>query len=272
MRAESQELSALMDSYANGNDVVFEPLYALLAPRLYRFCLRLTARRADADDCFQETLLKLHRARATYVQGANALCWAFAIARSLTAARKVGALGMIGLMPAALAQTDQQQAQSRDGSSGIVREVRQATREFQTPENAVAAGYVSTANCVSGPNEGAMGVHYVNEALIADGALDVRRPEVLVYEPVNGQLRLAAVEFFVPAELWNAANAGPPVLGGQLFNFVGDPNRLRNPAYYELHVWAWKRNPNGVFSDWNPTVSCAQYAGEAEPSAAAHGH
>lgn len=82
MRAES-ELSALMDSYASGNDVAFEPLYALLAPRLYRFCLRLTAKRADADDCFQDTLLKLHRARATYVPGANALYWAFAIARSI---------------------------------------------------------------------------------------------------------------------------------------------------------------------------------------------
>jgi RNA polymerase sigma-70 factor (ECF subfamily) len=83
MRAESEQLSALMDSYASGNDVAFEPLYALLAPRLYRFCLRLTARRADADDCFQETLLKLHRARATYVRGANALHWTFAIARSI---------------------------------------------------------------------------------------------------------------------------------------------------------------------------------------------
>lgn len=82
MRAEPDELSALMDSYASGNDVAFEPLYALLAPRLYRFCLRLTAKRADADDCFQETMLKLHRARATYARGANALYWAFAIARS----------------------------------------------------------------------------------------------------------------------------------------------------------------------------------------------
>lgn len=82
MRAKPDELSALMDSYASGNDDVFESLYALLAPRLYRFCLRLAARRADADDCFQETMLKLHRARATHVQGANPLYWAFAIARS----------------------------------------------------------------------------------------------------------------------------------------------------------------------------------------------
>lgn len=82
MHADMDQLSALMDSYADGNDAAFEPLYALLAPRLYRFCLRLTAKHVDADDCFQETLLKLHRARATYIRGANALYWAFAIARS----------------------------------------------------------------------------------------------------------------------------------------------------------------------------------------------
>lgn len=190
----------------------------------------------------------------------------------LTTAKRVGALGMVGLMPATLAQGDPQQAEPPERLPGIVREVRQATHEFQTPAAAIAAGYVSTRNCVSGQSEGAMGVHFVNEALIADVALDVQRPEVLVYEPVNGQLRLAAVEFFVNAEQWNAANEGPPVLNGQLFNHVGAPNRLRNPAYYELHVWAWKRNPNGVFSDWNPTVSCAQYAEETTASGATHDH
>jgi RNA polymerase sigma-70 factor (ECF subfamily) len=87
MEVELERLSALMDSYASGNDVAFESLYALLAPRLYRFCLRLTAKRADADDCFQETLLKLHRARATYVRGANVLHWSFAIARSIYLSR-----------------------------------------------------------------------------------------------------------------------------------------------------------------------------------------
>ena len=104
-----------------------------------------------------------------------------------------------------------------------------------------------------------MGVHYVNDTFIADGVLDVQRPEVLVYEPYQGQLRLVAVEFFVDAQQWDAANASSPVLGGQLFNYVGAPNRLRLPAHYELHVWAWKRNSSGIFSDWNPRVSCAAY-------------
>jgi hypothetical protein len=201
------------------------------------------------------------------------------------AATIVGVIGIVGLMStAAIAQSDQQrvqndqqQAESLERSSGLVRDVRRATQEFQNVAAAIAAGYVSTRSCVSGPSGGAMGVHYVNEAFIADGVLDVQRPEVLVYEPdYGGRLRLAAIEFFVDADQWNGANAGPPVLGGQHFNFVSAPNRLRNPAYYELHVWAWKRNSDGVFSDWNPAVSCAGYVGETSTettaSGAAHGH
>jgi RNA polymerase sigma-70 factor (ECF subfamily) len=83
MNATGDRLSSLMERYARGEDRVFEQLYHLLAPRLYRFCVRLAANLVEADDCFQETFLRLHRARATYVTGANPLHWAFAIARSV---------------------------------------------------------------------------------------------------------------------------------------------------------------------------------------------
>ena len=76
-------LSKLMARYAAGEEAVFDELYAMLAPRIYRFCLRLTLRASEADDCFQETFLRLHRARSTYMTGSNALYWAFAIARSV---------------------------------------------------------------------------------------------------------------------------------------------------------------------------------------------
>ena len=36
-------------------------------------------------------------------------------------------------------------------------------------------------------------------------------------------------------------------------------NRYGIPAYYALHVWAWKANPHGVFMDWNPQVSCEEH-------------
>jgi RNA polymerase sigma-70 factor (ECF subfamily) len=83
MSADIELLCSLMERYSRGESAVFEQLYRVLAPPLYRFCLRLTTRRSEADDCFQETFLKLHRARSAYVPGANALSWAFAIARSI---------------------------------------------------------------------------------------------------------------------------------------------------------------------------------------------
>ena len=46
------------------------------------------------------------------------------------------------------------------------------------------------------------------------------------------------------------------------FSFVGAPNRYGSPAFYELHVWAWKDNPNGMFVDWNPAVSCEEYSAD----------
>lgn len=83
MDTECAAISVLMERYAAGDDSVFAHLYRLIAPRLYRFCLRLTTMSDEADDCFQETLLRLHRARTTFKEGSNALHWVFAIARSV---------------------------------------------------------------------------------------------------------------------------------------------------------------------------------------------
>lgn len=82
MNLEIERANQLMEEYAAGDEHAFESLYAALAPRLYGFCRRLAVAAAEADDLFQETFLKLHRARATYIAGANVLHWSFAIARS----------------------------------------------------------------------------------------------------------------------------------------------------------------------------------------------
>jgi RNA polymerase sigma-70 factor, ECF subfamily len=87
MNGNGELLSSLMERYASGEDEVFEMLYREMAPRLYGFCRRLTRHQPEADDCFQETFLKIHRARATFVSGANALHWAFAVARSVCVSR-----------------------------------------------------------------------------------------------------------------------------------------------------------------------------------------
>ena len=142
------------------------------------------------------------------------------------------------------------------GPATLVEEVRRATEPFKSVTNATAAGYAPFLGCVSGPQEGAMGQHYANGALVGDGVLDVKKPEVLMYEQKGGQLRLLGVEYIVLAEAWNAANKTPPVLLGQTFHYNTAPNRYGIPAFYALHVWAWERNPHGMFVDWNPKVSC----------------
>jgi hypothetical protein len=155
----------------------------------------------------------------------------------------------------------QHEHERRDAPVGLVKAVRDATHGFRDVRVAMNAGYASLGSCVTGPERGAMGVHFAKGELIGDGVIDASAPELLVYEPSGGRLRLVAVEFIVLADQWNAAHPGgePPVLMGQHFQFVASPNRYRLPAFYELHVWAWRDNPFGAFVDWNPQVSCAGF-------------
>jgi hypothetical protein len=148
--------------------------------------------------------------------------------------------------------------------------VRSSTETFRDLEEAEAAGYGLLHGCVSGPERGAMGVHYVNGDLVGDGELDPTKPEALMYEWRNGRPELVGVEFVVFADAWNAANPAPPVLGGQLFSYIGAPNRYGIPAFYELHVWVWRENPDGLFADWNSKVSCAEYGNDAAGAHASH--
>jgi len=138
----------------------------------------------------------------------------------------------------------------------LVQLVRDATKRFADVNAATAAGYQPFLGCVSGPDHGAMGNHYVNGALVGDGVLDASRPEVLIYEASGDGLQLVAVEFVVIADTWLASHNSPPVLEGQSFQFVSSPNRYGLPAHFELHVWAWRDNPQGAFVDWNNKVTC----------------
>jgi hypothetical protein len=176
------------------------------------------------------------------------------------------ALAMLLLISAATAfpMAGQGNAQTlmNQPATGLVQTVRLATAKYQNVSQALKDGYQADANgCVSSPDEGAMGVHYIKGSLI-DGAVDASHPEGLVYEPgSHGQLQLVAVEYITIAELWDNAHqdGSPAKLMGQEFDYMEAPNRFRLPAVYNLHVWAWKNNPMGVFSMWNPNVSCANY-------------
>lgn len=132
--------------------------------------------------------------------------------------------------------------------------VRTATAQFHQPEAAQAAGYTRVSGldyCFNNPGVGGMGFHLINTGML-DTTLEAQRPEAMVYAPgPNGQLQLGAVEYIVPADAWDAAgNTQPPSVLGQSLHL--------NSALgvYVLHAWVWKHNPDGMFNDWNPRVSC----------------
>ena len=135
-------------------------------------------------------------------------------------------------------------------SAPLVQLVREATMQYRDVEVAEGDGYVGDPFCVSGGAGGATGVHYVKSALIGDGVVNVATPEILIYQPGRYRMQLVAVEYLVFAD-------APVALEGHLLHLAGTPNRFGIPAaFLELHVWAWKRNPNGNVADFNPHVSC----------------
>ena len=145
-----------------------------------------------------------------------------------------------------------------------VKRARQATAGYHRVDAAVADDYgvfrdAQGIACIDKRGEGAMGIHYVRGALVGDAAVDAATPEALVYEPTaNGRLRLVAVEYVVFQSAWDAEQSSPPSLFGREFELVGADNRYGLPPYYALHAWLWKHNPNGMFADWNPRVSCEE--------------
>ncbi|UQX88646.1 hypothetical protein M6D93_01270 [Jatrophihabitans telluris] len=155
------------------------------------------------------------------------------------------------------------------GRSQQIRLIRQATDEFHNIAEAEDAGYgafkdINGVSCIDMPDMpgmkgGAMGVHFVNPNLVGDPNIDPSKPEALVYAPErDGTLRLAAVEFIVDKATWDAKNAAPPLLfPGHPFNVTTAPNRYGLNTFYSQHVWAWKSNPSGQLSMWNPSVHCA---------------
>ena len=147
-------------------------------------------------------------------------------------------------------------------TGALIKAVREATERFRDVRVAEAEGYALKFGCVSGGEYGAMGLHYVNFPLVLDGVLDPARPEIVIYEPLpNGRVRLTGADFLVLKSDWDSKNPAPPELMGQLLHLFESPNRFGLPDFYTLHVWAWKENPTGMFSNWHAKVSCDAFDG-----------
>jgi hypothetical protein len=153
-------------------------------------------------------------------------------------------------------------AEQKSQQSALIKKVREVTERFKDVAEAEREGYALTFGCVSGPDQGAMGLHFINMDLVGKGIINADKPQIILYEPTaDGRLKLTGADFLVDAEQWDVNvdkthKPGPPELMGQLIHYFEFPNRFGLKAFYTLHVWAWKDNPNGAFVNWHPDVSC----------------
>ena len=142
--------------------------------------------------------------------------------------------------------------------------IMQATLPFHDVDEAVAAGYAPTDECVDDPNLGGMGYHYVNPALIEDGIVDPTIPEALLYAPArDGEIRLVAVEYVANDDDGDANTAHDRhSLFGEPFDGPHDGHAPGQPVHYDLHAWVWKANPAGDVAQFNPRVHCPDPGGQ----------
>lgn len=128
--------------------------------------------------------------------------------------------------------------------------LRRATAGLRTLEDAQDAGWADLVvpGCRESAGVGGMGYHYGRLDYFFDVEQDPAEPEVLLYAPhPDGSLRLVGAEFVLPPDAADAAD--PPVMFGEEMEFIDD--------VWQIHVWAWKHNPDGMFARFNPEVSCA---------------
>lgn len=153
--------------------------------------------------------------------------------------------------PSSDASTDPQPAVLPENAAlnMALAELRRVTAAYHDVAAAVADGFVEVVACEERPGEGPVGTIYGHIPRLLDGVIDPSQPEALLYEPrSNGQLRLVGVELAIPYPLWTAPD--PP-------EFFGVPfQREDELGVFGLHIWVWRHNPEGMFAEANPLVSC----------------
>jgi len=131
----------------------------------------------------------------------------------------------------------------------LVATIQRATARYHNLDAAIADGFVFLHDCETRPAEGPAGTVYVNLGRLLDGVADPASPDALLYEPrADGHLKLVGVELAIPYALWTQ-QAAPALLGT-------DFQREDEFGVFGLHVWVWRDNPEGLFAESNPRISC----------------
>lgn len=165
-----------------------------------------------------------------------------------------GAAAVVGgmLIPGKLAIADE-----RKPANELIA-ARKATDKYHDVAQAERDGFQRLGECINKPGA-AVGYHYVNFKHVIDREIDPKKPEILIYLPNHstGGLDLVALEYFkrdVDQDLeTNEDNA-------ELFGvpFTGPIPGLTpdQPIHYEMHVWLWRENPEGMFVHFNKELRC----------------
>ena len=178
-------------------------------------------------------------------------------------------------------------AMAQDAASEIAA-VREAAEKYRDVNLALEEGFIPdpSGHCVSAAMEGlpvewgAMGIHYLNPAVLkitaseprVDGQgthTDFMKPAILLYEPqADGSLELVGVENLVFQKAWIAAgNSEPPYFAGRVWDaMVDNPATVGDEAHkfephYDQHVW-FRENPAGNLMPFNPNVTCEHHKNE----------
>jgi len=132
----------------------------------------------------------------------------------------------------------------------MINEVRDVTQNYSDVDIAMEDGWDNIMSpCVEHPDLGGMGYHYGRMEYV-DGRKTHTEPQVLLYEPLeSGGLEFVGVEYIIPFEI-HPEDAEPPVLFNQEYQ------QNHELGIWALHVWTEKENPSGMFSAFNPEVSC----------------
>jgi hypothetical protein len=137
------------------------------------------------------------------------------------------------------------------GTDGAIATLQRVTARYHNLQAALDDDFVLLHPCEARGDEGPVGTVYINIARLMDGVIDPESPDALIYEPAaNGALRLVGVEFAIPQAMWT---------GAQLPTFLGATFQNEDEfGVYALHAWVWRNNPEGLFAETNPRVSCGE--------------
>lgn len=134
-------------------------------------------------------------------------------------------------------------------SNGAIATLQRVTARYHDLNVAIQEGFVLLHPCENRPGEGPVGIVYVHMGRLVDGVIDPATPDALIYEPSRtGRPKLVGVEFAIPYPLWTEQE--PPKFLGATFQPEDEF------GVFALHAWVWRSNPEGLFAETNPRVSC----------------